>query len=762
MGHKNRLWYKNPAEQWIEALPIGNGRIGAMVYGGAIKEKVQIDESSFWSGAASENNSRPGTKQLMEKIRAELLKGDYEKADDLGHDFVGDKNLYGTNMPVGELKLEICGSHEDGEIQDYVRYLDLEKGLAGTEFTYRGKRFFRECFVSDPAQVFCMKTESDEPLDMEIRYEGIGNNTLLGEWDGSCGKISGDALETLHSDGKHGVHLEGCIKILTDGQVSGDSHCLKIRHAKKTELFLDLETTMFLENPGAAARKRAENAWEKGYAACREAHIRDVRELFTRMDISLGQEEKNEIPTDVRLANAVKGEEDLALYALMYQYGRYLLIASSRTDSPLPTHMGGIWNDNIYNNIDCTQDMHIDMNLQMQYWASAMCSLPECYEPFFRYMENVLVPSGTKTAKITYEAEGWTAHVVSNPWGFTSLGWAYNWGAWSLGGAWCAVMIWDHYEYTRDREFLEKRGFPMLEGAVRFVLDYVFFDEKSGYYMTGPSYSPENQFSVDGKNYFLALSNTCDVILVRELLEVYEKAVQELEGVTSGALLEKAREVKKKLPPYQIGKNGQVQEWFYDFEEPIPNHRHTSHLLGLYPFSQIQPEREAELAKAAEVSIARRYEDFEITSWGMNMLLGYYARLRKGEKAREIIRHTFQKLVRCNLASVMDDEKSMWRGTWELDGNTGLTAAMSEMFVQSSQDEILLLPALPSGWKEGYLLGISLKTGGKADIYWEKGRLKKAVIYPQISGSCKIRCGGSTMIRELEAGNILEIGETEW
>ncbi|WP_373212990.1 glycoside hydrolase N-terminal domain-containing protein [Ruminococcus sp. 5_1_39BFAA] len=763
MGQKNRLWYKNPAQQWIEALPIGNGRMGAMVYGGTLKEKVQIDESSFWSGAPSENNSRPGTKQLMEKIRAELLKEDYEKADELGHDFVGNKNQYGTNMPVGELKLEICGCQGgDGDIQDYVRYLDLESGLAGTEFTYKGSRFFRECFVSDPAQVFCMKVETEEPFEMEIRYEGIGNNTLLGRWDGSCAEISGDALETLHSDGKHGVHLEGCVKVLTDGRVSGDAHCLKLSGAKKAEFFIDLETTMFLENPGMTAKERAQRACEKGYDSCREEHVRDVRGLFARMDISLGQEEKNELPTDVRLANMAKGEEDLALYALMYQYGRYLLIASSREDSPLPTHMGGIWNDNIYNNIDCTQDMHIDMNLQMQYWASAVCSLPECYQPFFRYMENVLVPSGRKTAKVTYEADGWTAHVVSNPWGFTSLGWAYNWGVWSLGGAWCAVMIWDYYEYARDREFLEKRGFPMLEDAVRFVLDYVFFDEKSGYYMTGPSYSPENQFGVNGKNYFLALSNTCDVILVRELLQVYEKAVQELDGKVSGVLLEKARKVLKNLPPYQIGKKGQVQEWFYDFEEPIPNHRHTSHLLGLYPFCQILPERDTDLAEAARVSIRNRCEDFEITSWGMNMLLGYYARLRDGEKSREILRETFKRIVRCNLASVMDDEKSMWRGTWELDGNTGLTAAMSEMFVQSSENTVTLLPALPGEWKDGYLLGISLKNGGKADIWWENGKLKKAVIYPGKSGSCKVCCGNKTVTKQLNPDETWEIGETEW
>ena len=386
---KNKLWYRQSAKEWIEALPIGNGRMGAMVYGGTVCEKIQIDESSFWSGAHSEENNVPGTKELLGRIRSALLEKDYEKADRIGHQFVGNKNQYGTNMPVGELYLELVTPEEKdlkrqekGSMQ-VKRSLDLRKSIAITTFKLGSHNCKRECFVSNPAQVFCMKQESNQPFDMTIRYNGIDNNVKITGWDGQIGFIRGDARETLHSDGKHGVHLEGAFKVKTDGNVSYEENTVFVKGAASVVCFLDLETDMFEKNPRKTAVKRVEAAFEKGYENCKKEHIRDVKALFERVDISLGEEEKNEIPTDVRIKKAAKGEEDLGLYALMYQFGRYVLIASSRKDPPLPTHMGGIWNDNIYNNIDCTQDMHIDMNLQMQYWGSGQCNLKECYEPFF-------------------------------------------------------------------------------------------------------------------------------------------------------------------------------------------------------------------------------------------------------------------------------------------------------------------------------------------------------------------------------------------
>lgn len=729
MNRKKQLWYKQEASKWIEALPVGNGRLGAMVYGGSVEERIQVDESSFWSGEESEANNRSGTIGLMQEIRGLLAEENYEEADRIGHGFIGNKNNYGTNMPVADLLITLEG--EAGEITEYERSLSFSEGIAVVGFKRNGTVYEREVLVSNPAQAIAVCMKADQPFSLSISYGGIGNNTEITAEKEGIYQIAGDAREKLHSDGNCGVHLEGVLQLECNGKKWFEDGSIKVEGCSRVVIYMDLETTMFHENPAKVAGERVREAGKKGWEALRAEHIRDVLPMYERVHLTLSEEpeENGELPTDQRIKRAAAGISDNGLISLLFQYGRYLLIASSRADSILPTHMGGIWNDNIYNNIDCTQDMHLDMNLQMQYWAAAQCALPECYRPALDYIEKILMPSGAKTAKEVYGAKGWTAHVVSNPWGFTSLGWSYNWGAWSLGGAWCAALAWDYYEYTQDKEWLSAHGYPIIEGAAAFVADYVFFDDKRGLYMTGPSYSPENMFRTNGKDYFLSLSNTCDVILVREILNIWQKAAELLQ-VGDKEQLRKVKEIQELLPPYQIGAKGQLQEWFYDFEEAIPNHRHTSHLLGLYPFGQIQPEAQPQLAKAAEQSIRLRCEEFEITSWGMNMLAGYYARLSNGEKALEVIKDTIKRLVKPNLASVMSDETSMWCGTWELDGNTGLTAVIAEMLVQSLEGEMRILPALPAEWKNGSLTGIALKGGHHADIFWEEGELAHLVIYP--------------------------------
>lgn len=734
---KEILMYKQPAGNWKEALPLGNGRLGAMDFGGAWRETLQLDESTYWSGEASEENNRADSRELLAQIREALLEEDYERADELGHGFVGNKNNYGTNLPVGNFYIDCFPEGRPEKeweeaagadtVTDFVRRLYLEEARSEVSFKAGGSIYRREVFLSNPAQaaVIHMDTRPGKPFALRIRVEGIASRVGITEERQQDYLIRGQARETLHSDGLTGVNLAGRIRVVTDGYHHLEESGIWVENATRATLLVDLETDMFQPDPEETAGRRLEEAWQKGYERLRQEHIQDVSALYNRMDISLGAEDMRELPTDERLRKQTEGKEDPGLAALLFQYGRYLLIASSREDSPLPTHMGGIWNDNIYNNIDCTQDMHVDMNLQMQYWLAALCALPECYQPAFAYMRDILVPSGEKTAAGVYGAKGWTAHVVTNPWGFTSLGWSYNWGVWSLGGVWCAALIWDYYEFTGDKDFL-REWWPALKGAAEFAADYVFPDEKSGFYMTGPSYSPENMFSVDGKEYFLSLSTTCDCILVREILDIIAKGYQEL-SLERDSFLEKCVEIRENLPPYRIGSRGQLQEWFHDFDEPIPNHRHTSHLLGLYPFSQIRPEEQPQLAQAAYESIRRRLEDFEITSWGMNMLMGYYARLCDGEKALAIYQDTLRRLVKPNLSSVMSDETSMWAGTWELDGNTGLTASMAEMLVQSHGDVIRILPALPDEWRNGYVKGICLRGGQKADIYWRDGIPEKVV-----------------------------------
>lgn len=782
---KNYLWYKSPAQAWTSALPLGNGRLSAMVYGDTLNTKIQLDESTYWSGCPSDNHNHKDSYNLLQKIRQSLLAKDYETADSLGKLFVAEKNQYGTNMPVGNLLLSFNAGIKNSHIQNHIRYLDLENGIAKTSFQIESTSFSREAFVSNPAQVIVIHLQADTPFSLSVEYTGICSNPrihsllnrdafpILQTASPIPGKsrnfwrISGDARETLHSNGTCGVHLEGCLAAEFNGCYRYHSEASSISFENSTEItfFIDLETTMFLNSPLNTAVERSVNALCKGYDFLKEEHIQDVAPLFNRVSLSLGNEERNSIPTDERIKKMGEGEQDNDLCRLMLQYGRYLLIASSRQDSPLPTHMGGIWNDNIYNNLGCAQDLHIDMNLQMQYWAAAQCSLPECYTPYFRYLENILSPSGKKTAQEVYHANGWTAHVVSNPWGFTSLGWDYSWGVFSLGGAWCATLAWDYYEYTNDITWFTQHGFPLIEGAAAFAADYVFWDQHENCYMTGPSYSPENMFSIDGKSYFLSLSTTCDIILIREILSIYLKAQKLLsENTLSEAvypiprqteLPKRAAQILEKLPPYKIGKHGQLQEWFYDFDEPIPNHRHTSHLLGLYPFRQITPDTDASLCKAAEVTIKRRHEKFEITSWGMNMLTGYYARLKKAENAMDIISETFRRIVRPNMSAVMSDEgdeTSMWCGTWELDGNTGLTSAMTEMLLQSFDETLLLLPALPKAWKNGELSGLSIKGGHHVSFSWHNGEVQYFELQPSQNGHLILIWNGKTQDIYFETG----------
>lgn len=720
---KDFLWYKKPAEKWVESLPLGNGRMGAMVYGKALDEKIQIDESTFWSGEPSTENNRKDNYEVMWKVRKALLNKDFEEADRIGHNYVGVKNQYGTNLPVGHLTIRLSDVSED--ISDYERNLSLAESIAGTEFKAGDISFKREVFLSNPAQVAVIRITADAEFTVSIGYEGIGHEIKPGEIlpaaEGvGCRRIFGDARETLHSNGACGVHLEGCIMAQGNGENEYSETEIILKKCTAVTIFLDLETDMFEKDPKALCYDRVLKASQKGYETVKTEHIADVKALYERMSLSLGGEEKCEIPTDERIAAVVAGENDVDLYRLMFSYGRYLLIASSREDSPLPTHMGGIWNDSIYCNIDCTQDMHIDMNLEMQYWGSAQCNLSECYTPYFNYLKNIIIPSGEKTAKESYHARGWVAHIVTNPWGFTSLGWSYNWGVFTMGGTWLAQLVWDYYEYTNDNEWLKTTGFSILKGAVEFALDYVFYDENSGYYMAGPSYSPENMFSANGKDYFLSLSTTCDILLIREILTIYPKASKAV-GLENDPLVEEVKKVVSKLPPYKIGKHGQLMEWFDDFDEPIPNHRHTSHLLGVYPFRQIDPVKDKELAEAVKTSIIRRHDDFEITSWGMNMLIGYYARLGMGEDAYAMMRESLERIVKPNMAVVMSDETSMWCGTWELDGNTGFTSAMAEMLVQSYENEILLMPALPREWEHGTIKGLCVKGGHVINLIWNAG-----------------------------------------
>lgn len=777
MKQSNRIWYRKPAANWFEALPLGNGRIGAMVYGGSDKEVIQVDESTFWSGKACDDNDRADTKALLGQLRALLLEEKYEEADRLGKAFVGNKNQYGTNLPVGNLIIRMAdGGKSSGEKEAPVsgeglllRQLDMESAVCDVSFAYRNDIYKRELFLSNPAQVLCMRlvNQNRTPFSVRIAYRGIENNvSVIGadqEEKGAQGTvrdymIHGDAREELHSDGKSGVSLFGRIRLVTDGKTAFEDGEALVTGAEKLELYLAMNTTFSWEEPDAVCKLQLDRAVEKGYDVLKKEHCRDFSGLYNRVSLtleSLKQQDKSSMPTDERVLLGRQGEEDAELITQLFQFGRYVLISSSRENSPLPTHMGGIWNDNIYCRMDCTQDMHIDMNVQMQYWLASPGNLKECFPPLVRWVRDTMVPSGERTAKEAYGCSGFTAHVVSNPWGFTSLGWGYNWGVWAMGGIWTSTLLWEYYEYTQDYDFLVNTAYPVLRKAAEFASDYLFWDEKSGYFLSGPSYSPENAFAYDGKEYLLSLSATCDVIMIREIFLIMNRC-RKVMRLAQDAFMDRINEQLKLLPPYQIGRKGQLQEWFYDFEEPHPHHRHTSHLLGVYPFSQVTPEKTPELIQAAKKTMEIRYDGFEITSWGMNMLMYYYARMYEGENAYSILKDIVRLILKPSLITVMCDENSIWKGTWELDGNTGLTGAICEMLVQGHQDEIRILPAIPKEWSKGKVSGLRVRGGYTVTIEWNPEKVI-AGIYADREAALTFKYREQTKKAVLRAGEQKEI-----
>ena len=743
------LWYQRPATCLHECLPIGNGRIGAMVYGGALEERAQIDESTFWSGCAAEDNDRPGMKELGDKLRRLLLEKRFDEADRLGHDYIGKKGNYGACLPVGTLITRLDASA--GEAVAYQRSLDLNTAVAETRFRLGNMVFVRESFVSNPDRVFVQRTEAlGGRFTVMVDYEGFEGRVTPLVWQGAEARFTADALETLHSDGHTGARLAGCARVRTDG-VQSAARPGMFENATWLEVLVDMQTNRFGAAPERRCKENLDAACALSYEALRERHIGDHAALFDRVAFELDAAPGN-MPTDERLRRYQAGDEDNDLLATLFHFGRYLLIAGSRADSPLPTHMGGIWNDNIYCHEDCSQDMHIDMNVEMQYWLADPCDLQECAEPLKRWLTDAVMPSGRRTARETYGARGFTAHVVSNAWGFTALGWAYNWGVWAMGGAWLATMMWSRYLFSGDTDELKTVIYPVLREAALFLTDYLFENPETGEWMTGPSYSPENHYGFEGNTYCLCVGNTNDVLMAREVFNELLTAAS-LVGERDVELLARVRERLDRLPPYCVGKYGQIQEWYWDFDEVQPGHRHTSHLLGLYPFRQIVPERDAELVNAARVSLKRRFDNCEMSSWTMAFFISYYARLAEGDAAEKMLRHTLQTTVTPALQSTMGEALKMWGDTWEMDGNTGLTSAMCEMLVQTLPGDILwLLPALPQSWSNGTLRGLCAEGGLKVDIAWIGGKLTTATLHARKNVKRHVRCGDRTWSVALRAG----------
>ena len=732
-----KLWYEKPAGEWMQATPVGNGRLGAMIYGGVDTETVALNEITLWSGQYDENQEIPCGKEQLTKIRQLFFEGNIPEGNHLGTQyFSGTPHSFGTHLPVGDLKIKF--NHTPYEIINYRRELNIENSV--TTVTYRAgdAHITREYICSNPDNVLLIKLSSDkkDALNFEVGLDLLRRSDIT---------VSGNTLsftgQALFRRQPGGVHYVGNIRIShRDGTLTAKNNALVVENCQEAIIYIDLRTDY--KNPDYVniCNQTIEQAASKTYEELKQTHINDYTRLFNRTQLYLGKTALDKLPTDVRW-NRLKttGQDDPGLMALFFQYGRYLLISSSRENSPLPANLQGVWNDNLACNMGWTCDYHLDINTQQNYWLANIGNLPECNAPLFTYLED-LAHHGEKTAMKVYGSPGWVAHTVANVWGYTAPGQGVNWGLTPSSGAWLATHLWNHYCFTQDKKFLQEQAYPILKKTAVFFLDYMVLDPRNGYWMTGPSISPENSFKTDGSEWCMSLTPTVDRVMVYETLNSCIESSKIL-GIDEDfrQLLEA---VIVKLPPLQIGKDGTIQEWFEDYELAHPEHRHASHLLSVYPFDQISLERTPELAEAASKSIFRRthapnYEDVE---WSRANDICFYARLKEADNAYNNVKGLLtvfsrENLFTCSPAGIAGAQEDIF----SFDANEAAPAGIAEMLLQSHEGYIEFLPALPQQWKTGYFKGLCVRGGAEVNLEWENCAVKKAEITATIDNTFAVK-----------------------
>ncbi len=762
---ETELWFASPATRWMEAVPLGNGRIGAMVYGGVAVERIDLTESTIWSGAPSDGDVSPTALENLPRIRQLMFDGKYAEGGELCRQhLLGRPASFGTHLPMASLQIAFAG---DNSLSRYRRSLNLDEAVAHVDYTSSKLRFQREVFSSNPAGVLVTRLTCNQPaaINCEISFANLalpgevtleGNDTLI---------LKGDAFERLHSNGKQGVAFVARVRVLADGgSIMANNGALHVSHANSVTLLVAIATNFRDANPAARCEQTLESLRNKTYAELRAAHVEDHQALYRRMSIDLGTNpvaERN--PTDQRRKGVCAGEADPGLSALFFQYGRYLTIAGSRPNSPLPLALQGIWNDGLASSMGWTDDFHLDINTQQNYWLAEVGNLSECQAPLFDFIDQMRV-AGRSTARKMYGAPGWVAHVVTNPWGFTAAGWGLGWGIFPTGGLWLAMQLWQHYEFTADKQFLEQRVYPVFKDAAEFFLAYMVQHPKRDWLVTGPSVSPENWFvAPDGERASESMGPTCDRVFVYALLCACVEASTPL-GI-DGDFRSRVQAALDRLPPFQIGKHGQVQEWLEDFGEGEPGHRHMSHLTSLYPLHQISPSATPALARAARVTIERRISqpNWEDSEWGRANITNFYARLLDAENAHKqfiglLANAAEDSLLAYSRGGVAGAESNIF----SLDGNTAGAAGLAEMLLQSQAGEIHLLPALPSAWPNGTITGLCARGGVEVSLSWAEGKLVTASLKSKSSATHKVRYGAKLTRITLPAGRTVTVSTRDF
>ena len=769
-GKEYKLWYNAPATVWEEALPIGNGRIGAMVYGNPLQEVYQLNEESIWSGYPQDWNN-PKAANALPQVREAVDRGDYAKASELWK--ANAQGPYTARyLPMANLMLDQLTR---GEARNLYRELNISNALSTVTYEADGVKYRRTSFISYPDQVMVIKIAADRPqaVSLHIRLNSLlrytvqtkGEKTLIlnGKAPAYVANRDYDPHQVVYDD-KRGTQFKVQVELLPDGgHCEANDSALTVRNANEVVLLLSAVTDF-------GNKKMTLKKCKRPYQELLQRHTDDHQQLFNRLQLSLGTEnlQKEALPTNERLKSFEQDPTDNGLTELYYQYGRYLLIASSRPGG-LPANLQGIWNRHVQPPWGSNYTTNI--NTEMNYWPAEITNLPECFLPLSDFIGRLAV-NGAQTAKVNYGINrGWLAHHNSDVWAQTAPTGGYDsdpkgaprWSCWPMAGVWLCQHLWEHYAFGGDKKYLSKTAYPLMKGAAEFLLQWLQKDPETGYWITNPSTSPENRFRYidkEGKkqNGEISRSSGMDLGLAWDLLTNCIEASTVLD--TDKAFRQQCMDVRANLQPFRIGSKGQLLEWDKEFEETDPNHRHVSHLFALHPGRQIIPEQQPELAAACQRTLEIRGDGG--TGWAMAWKINFWARLRDGNHAFGMLKNGLRYVDATQVsvrgggtyANLFDAHPP-----FQIDGNFGGTAGITEMLLQSHAGYIHLLPALPDNWQSGSIKGVRARGGFTIDMEWKESRITRLSVTSHSGGTCRIREATSPHeeVIETEKGKTYEV-----